>query len=200
MEKISAPAISNISELTRKGHARIGLSAALVNANAEPGMYIEFGWILLLARTVLAVVMIYYGWPKIRDLQATAHEFAQMGFYPPLFWGTLIALVEFVGGMAMLLGFFAELAASLFGFQMLVGTLWKLRVTKPFTDYSYDLQLFALSLVIMSQGAGILVPARFDGSILLRWDVAAAALASALLFAALCKPKLAGQEPLAIAK
>jgi uncharacterized membrane protein YphA (DoxX/SURF4 family) len=157
-------------------------------------MYIEFGWILLLARTVLGVVMIYYGWPKIRDLQATAHEFAQMGLHPPMFWGSLIALVEFVGGTAMLLGLFAELAASLFGFQMLVGTFWKLRVTKPFTDYSYDLQLFALCLVIMSQGAGILVPARFDASIFLRWDIAAAALTSALLFAALCKPKLAGQE------
>ena len=94
-------------------------------------MYIEFGWILLLARIVLAAVMIYYGWPKIRDLQATAHEFAQMGFHPPMFWGTLIALVEFVGGTAMLFGMFAEFAASLFGFQMLVGTFWKLRVAKP---------------------------------------------------------------------
>jgi putative oxidoreductase len=163
-------------------------------------MYIEFGWILLLARTVLAIVMIYYGWPKIRDLQATAHEFAQMGFHPPMFWGTLIALVEFVGGTAMLFGLFAELAASLFGFQMLVGTFWKLRVAKPFTDYSYDLQLFALCLVIMSQGAGILAPARFDASIFVRWEIAAAALACALLFAALCKPKLAGQEAFATAR
>jgi len=199
MERISPPGfVSYLTHPEEKNADRFG--RPLVNAKAEPDMYIEFGWILLLARTVLAVVMIYYGWPKIRDLQATAHEFAQMGFYPPLFWGTLIALVEFVGGIAMLLGLFAELAASLFGFQMLVGTFWKLRVTKPFTDYSYDLQLFALCLVIMSQGAGFLVPAGFDGSILLRWDVAAAAVASALLFAALCKPKLAGQKTLAIDK
>ena len=200
MEKIPSPVISDANRTQSQAKSTDRFVRPVVNANAEPDMYIEFGWILLLARTVLAVVMSYYGWPKIRDLQATAHEFAQMGFNPPMFWGTLIALVEFVGGIAILVGFFAELAASLFGFQMLVGTFWKLRVRKPFTDYSYDLQLFALCLVIMSQGAGIIVPARFDGSIFLRWDVAAAALASALLFAALCKPKLAGQEPSAIDK
>jgi hypothetical protein len=111
-----------------------------------------------------------------------------------MFWGTLIAVVEFLGGVAMLFGLFAELAASLFGFQMLVGTFWKLRIKKPFTDYSYDLQLFALCLAVMSQGAGILALARFPGFIFLRWDVAAAALAAALLFAALCKPKFSGAE------
>ena len=183
-----------------RGKTPIDVRVSHVNANVEPIMTIEFGWILLLARMVLAAVLIYYGWPKIRDLQATAHEFADMGFHPPIFWGTLIALVEFIGGTAMFLGLFAELAASLFGFQMLVGTFWKLRVRKPFTDYSYDLQLFALCLVIMSGGAGILAPARFDASIFLRWDVAAVALTSALLLAASCKPKLADQGSLAMGR
>jgi putative oxidoreductase len=162
--------------------------------DATSDMYIQFHWILLWARIVLASVMIYYGWPKIRDLNANAHEFAQMGFKPPMVWGTLIAVVEFVGGIAVLLGFFAELASALFGFQMLVGTFWKLKIKKAFTDYSYDLQLFALCLVIMSQGAGVLAPAAFPGFIFLRWDVAVAALAAALLFAALCKPQFTASQ------
>jgi putative oxidoreductase len=162
-------------------------------------MYITFEWILLLSRIVLAAVMIYYGWPKIRDLDANANDFVRMGFKPGMFWGTLIALVEFVGGIAIFLGIYAELAAALFGYQMMVGTLWKLKIKKPFTDYSYDLQLFALCLVLMSQGAGALEPVAFPGSIFLRWDVAGIALATALIFAVFCNPQLATSKQAAVA-
>jgi uncharacterized membrane protein YphA (DoxX/SURF4 family) len=153
-------------------------------------MDISFNWILLLLRVTLAVVMIYYGWPKIRDLESNAEDFVKMGFSPGMFWGTLIAVVEFVGGIAVLLGLYAELAAALFAFQMLVGTFWKLKIKKPFTDYSYDMQLFAMSLVVMSQGAGAYALASFPGHVFLRWDVAAAALVAALLLAYFCKPHL----------
>jgi len=153
-------------------------------------MEISFHWVLLLLRVTLAVVMIYYGWPKVRDLQSNARDFVEMGFSPGMFWGTLIAVVEFAGGIAVLLGLYAELAAALFAFQMLVGTFWKLKIKKPFTDYSYDMQLFAMSLVVVSQGAGAHALAPFPGYVFLRWDVAAAALAGALLLAYFCKPQL----------
>jgi uncharacterized membrane protein YphA (DoxX/SURF4 family) len=47
-----------------------------------------------------------------------------MGFKPGMLWGTLIALVEFVGGIAIFLGIYAEFAAALFAYQMMVGTFW----------------------------------------------------------------------------
>jgi len=147
-------------------------------------------WILLLLRVVLAVVMIHYGWPKIRNLESNANDFVHMGFKPGRFWGTLIAVVEFFGGLAILVGFYAEFAAAFFGFQMIVGTFWKLKIKKEFSDYSYDLQLFALCLVVMSQGAGVYSLKAFPGTIFLRWDVAMASLAGALLFAVLSKPQL----------
>jgi hypothetical protein len=71
---------------------------------------------------------------------------------------------------------------------MLVGAFGKMRLKKPFTDYSYDFQLFALCLVIMSQGAGSLAPAHFPAAIFLRWYFAVTALAAALLMACGCKP------------
>ena len=154
----------------------------------DRSMYIQLQWILLLVRIVLAIVMIYYGWPKIRDLASNANDFVQMGFNPGIFWGTLIAVVEFFGGVAIFVGLYAELAAALFAFQMIVGTFWKLKIGKPFTDYSYDMQLFALCLVVMSQSAGAYALAAFPGFIFLRWDVAAVALLAALLFAVLSKP------------
>ena len=156
--------------------------------------HIEPQWILLISRVVLAVVMIHYGWPKVRDLKANANDFVHMGFRPGMLWGTLIALVEFVGGIATLFGLYAELAAALFAFEMMVGAFWKLRLKKPFADYSYDLQLLALCLVVMSQGAGAYALQAFPGAVFLRWDVAAAASLAALLFAGLCKPPLKKSE------
>jgi uncharacterized membrane protein YphA (DoxX/SURF4 family) len=152
-------------------------------------MYIKITWILLYVRVVLGVSMIYYGWPKIRDLKSNAKDFMEMGFRPGIMWGTLIAFVEFFGGIAVLLGLFAELAAGLFGFQMMSGTFWKLKIGKPFTDFSYDLQLFGLCVVIMSLGSGAFGLATFPGYIFLRWDVAAATLAGALALVVLSKPQ-----------
>ena len=147
-------------------------------------------WILLLLRAILAVVMIHYGLPKVRNLRSNADDFVQMSFKPGMFWGTLIAVVEFFGGLAILLGTYAELAAALFAFQMLVGTFWKLKIRKEFADYSYDIQLFALCLVVMWQGAGAYAAASFPGAIFLRWDVAVAAVVGAWLFAVCSRPQV----------
>src|SRR6202008_2354271 len=69
-------------------------------------MEIKFDWILLLVRLVLGAGMIYYGWPKARDLRANAKDFEGMGFKPGIFWGTLIAAVEFLGGIVVVLGIY----------------------------------------------------------------------------------------------
>ena len=145
------------------------------------------------------MVMIYYGWPKIRDLGSNANDFVRMGFKPGMFWGTLIAGVEFFGGIAILLGFYAELAAALFAFQMMVGTFWKLKIGKPFSDYSYDIQLFALSLTIMFHGAGRYALTTFPAAIFLRWDVALFSLAAAVLLAVCSKPTSKSARELAAA-
>lgn len=161
--------------------------------------YISLDWILLFSRVVLAMVMIYYGWPKIRDLRSNANDFVQMGFKPGMFWGTLIAGVEFFGGIAILLGYYAELAAALFAFQMMVGMFWKLKIRKPFSDYSYDIQLFALSLTIMFHGAGRYALKAFPGTLFLRWDVALSSLAAAVLLAVFSKPPSKSARELAAA-
>lgn len=152
-------------------------------------MQIQTQWILLLVREILAVIMLYYGWPKIKNLGSNANDFVQMGFKPGVVWGTLIAVVEFVGGLAIVIGLYAELAAALFGFQMLVGTFWKLKIKKPFRDYSYDIQLFALCLTIMSEGAGAYALKAFPATIFLRWDVAVMVLIAAVLFAVFSRPQ-----------
>jgi uncharacterized membrane protein YphA (DoxX/SURF4 family) len=46
-------------------------------------------------------------------------------------------------------------AAAAFGFEMLLGTVVKAtKWHKPFTDYSYDLLLLALCLLLLALGPG----------------------------------------------
>ena len=111
--------------------------------------------VLLVVRVIMGATMIYYGWPKIKDLEANAKDFVKMGFKPGLFWGTVVALVEFVGGLMILLGWYAWVAALLMVGHMATGTVWKITKTnKPFTDWSYDLLLLSLALVVVAFGAG----------------------------------------------
>jgi len=110
--------------------------------------------ILLFARIIVGIIFIYFGWPKIKDLQEAAHEAHGMGFKPGWFWGTILAFVEFFGGFALVLGFYAEIAAALLGFEMIVGTIWKIKGKMGFGNYTYDLLILALCLLVYVQGAG----------------------------------------------
>lgn len=110
--------------------------------------------ILLFVRLVVGGVMIYYGFPKIKDLRANAKDFVGMGFKPGWFWGTIIAFVEFFGGIAILLGY-VSLAAAFLSIEMVGGTIWKItKAKKPFPDYSYDLLLLSLALILLAFGGG----------------------------------------------
>jgi uncharacterized membrane protein YphA (DoxX/SURF4 family) len=93
--------------------------------------------------------------PKVRDPKKNAADFASNGFKPGWFWGTLVVVVEFFGGIAILLGFYAWIAAALMACHMATGTVGKITKTdKPFTDWSYDLLLLALSLALLAFGPG----------------------------------------------
>ena len=118
--------------------------------------------VLLIVRIIMGIVMIYYGYPKITDLRSNAEDFVKMGFKPGMFWGTIVAFVEFFGGIAVIVGMYVWLAEALFGFEMIMGTIWKITKTeKPFTDWSYDLLLLAIALMLLITGPGYYVLAGF---------------------------------------
>ena len=113
--------------------------------------------VILIIRIVLAVVFLYFGLPKIKNLKNNAQNFVDMGFKPGWFWGTGIALLEVVGGVMIGLGFFSWIFAALIFIHMVVGTVWKIGWTdKKFPDWSYDVILGALALVIVFFGSGLL--------------------------------------------
>jgi putative oxidoreductase len=116
------------------------------------------GWILLALRVLMGVIFLYHGFPKIRDLKQNAENFNQMGFKPGILWGTWIAFLEVFGGILLILGAFTAIFAMLFGFQMLVGAIWKATATdKKFADWSHDLLILGVALMLLSFGPGEVV-------------------------------------------
>lgn len=122
---------------------------------------ISLDHIVAFSRLVVGVVMIYFGWPKIKDLKGNAEDFNDMGFKPGWMWGTPIAVLEFFGGIAMIFGLLVPLVALLFAMQMLVGTIWKVASKKKFPHYSYDVVLLALCLFLIALGPGSYAIASF---------------------------------------
>lgn len=135
--------------------------------------------------------MLRYGIPKIKDLKENAKDFSNMGFKPGLLWGTPMALLESFGGAAMILGFAPKVIAMLFGFMMLVGSIWKSKKGKSYGTISYDLVLFIQCMIVLFFGAGyyslyqVEVPA-------LQWGMLLGAIVAGAVLAFL--PEILGEK------
>ncbi len=112
-------------------------------------------WALLALRLVLGIIFLAHGWPKIKSLKTTAANFGAMGFKPGGFWGPLAAFVEFFGGIALILGFYVQIAAALYAGQFFVILIWKiLKGQKLVGGLEFDLLIFAAALVLLTTGGG----------------------------------------------
>lgn len=110
----------------------------------------------LFLRVALGVVFIVHGWGKITDLKGTIKFAGSLGFWPAPFFGFMLAVSEFFGGIAVIAGFGTRVAASLILIVMLVAWyedvfVWK----KPFKGgWELELVLVAISVAVILLGAG----------------------------------------------
>ena len=110
---------------------------------------------LLIVRVIAGGVMMFYGWDKVKNPKSNAKDFAEMGFKPGWLWGSAVLFIEFFGGLALVLGIFVQFAAFLILIHMTTGTIWKMKTKREFGDYSYDILVAALVLVLLTYGAGL---------------------------------------------
>ncbi len=121
---------------------------------------------LLILRLALAAILIIHGLPKIKNRQGISQFVGSLGFKPAIFWGTLVAIVEFFGGLFLALGLFSQIVAFLVALQFLIIIL-KVNFKKGFVGgYEFDLLIFASSLVLLFSGGGAYSLDRFFGLIL----------------------------------
>ena len=112
-------------------------------------------WGLLFLRLALGLILVVHGWPKVKNLKTTASNFAAMGFRPGFFWGTLIALLEFFGGLAFIVGFFMQPLAALFVIEFITAITWRISKHHAFAGgYELDLLMLAAFIALLLSGAG----------------------------------------------
>jgi len=96
-----------------------------------------------------------FGWLDGPGITGFTGLLNQLGFAGAGFWSWVVGLVEFGGGILVLLGLLTPLAAGLIGVVMVVA-IFKVHVTKGLLGaggYEYPLMLFAVALSLMLSGA-----------------------------------------------
>lgn len=98
------------------------------------GFYRSFAqpaaWVIL--RLLVGGALALEGWPKILAPLAQTGFVESIGFYPGWFWSTLLAVMQFFGGIAIAIGLFTR-PIALANAVMLAITLW-FHVANPYGD------------------------------------------------------------------
>ncbi len=112
---------------------------------------------LLILRLVLGIIMVYHGYPKVTGFSGTAEFFAGAGIPMPTLTAAYAAIVEFAGGILLILGVATDLVGLLFAIDML-GAIYFVHFSKGFSaangGYEFPLALLAMALAISFAGPG----------------------------------------------
>lgn len=118
-------------------------------------LFVFYDWALLALRVAVGIILIAHGLPKWRDMKGTADWLGGLGFRPAILFAFAAAVVEVVGGLALILGFFTQFVALVILAQFLVIIL-KVNRTKGLKGgYELDLMIAASALVLATTGGGL---------------------------------------------
>ncbi len=117
---------------------------------------------LFLVRLALGVVFIAHGWQKFANMDATVGFFGTLGLAP--FFAYLVAAIELLGGLAVLLGVFARVAAVLLVLVMIGAIAMVKSKVGFFGGYEFDLALLLAALAVAVSGAGCFALMRGEGA------------------------------------
>lgn len=69
--------------------------------------------IVLISRIFISILFILAGWAKLTAISGTAGYFGSLGLPLPTVTAVLVGLIEFLGGLAILIGFQTRIAAAI---------------------------------------------------------------------------------------
>ena len=138
----------------------------MVDVHAEPRLLLPFlkpfydkviplSWLVI--RIGCGWVLLVHGWGKVtRGPAAYVKPFADMGFEPALLWVWLGLIVEFGGGLAILLGLFTRFFAAAVAIEMLIITClyWNNGFSWLNRGYEFTLLWGFIALAIALRGGG----------------------------------------------
>lgn len=112
-------------------------------------------WIMLPLRLILGVICIIRGYPKLKVPERAATVFLKIGMPSTKLSAVIIALTEFFGGIALVLGFSTRIIAALLIAELTVVAWRKIKIRKRYhSDYKLDLLLIIISIILLILGSG----------------------------------------------
>jgi len=112
-------------------------------------------YVPLILRIALGAVFIVHGWGKISgDLAQLGESFTNMGIPLAVITAWLVAIIEFFGGILVLLGLYTRYAAFFIGLVM-IGAMVFVKFSQGFKggwEFNFVLLMISISLVILGDG------------------------------------------------
>lgn len=108
---------------------------------------------LLLLRLGVGIIFIVAGWGKITGIDGVQGFFGDIGIPLPGLMAWIVAIVEFVGGILVLIGAYIRIPAILLAIIMVVAILTT-KVGQDFSAYRLDLMLLFASAALALMGSG----------------------------------------------
>jgi putative oxidoreductase len=109
----------------------------------------------LLLRIGVGIIFIYAGWGKLTGIEGTATFFGSVGIPMAEIMAWVVAIVEFVGGIMILLGLRIQIPALLLAFVMLIAIITtKIGGENVFRAMRLDLMLLLANLALVIMGSG----------------------------------------------
>ncbi|MGH2362908.1 MAG: DoxX family protein [bacterium] len=119
-------------------------------------------WALLILRLGIGLTFIVHGYPKIfpSGPGGFAGFVQSLGFPGPLFFAWVVAIVEFFGGIAMVIGFLVRVVGILMVIEMIVTTV-RVKMARGVgfiemqgTGWELDFLLLCVAAALALTGAG----------------------------------------------
>ena len=109
-----------------------------------------------IGRVALGALFIVHGWPKIKDPKQTIAFVKGTGFPGGAVFAVLFTLLEFFGGIALVLGFLTQVVAALIAAEMVATTIFsKTKLGKKLVlGYELDVAYLVIALLVALIGAG----------------------------------------------
>jgi putative oxidoreductase len=117
------------------------------------------GWGITVLRVVVGIVFLVHGTQKLFGFgfDGVAEGFERLGIPLPLFFAVVVTLVEFLGGVALILGLLTRFVSISLAIAMLVATLLVYFPNGFFSmngGYEYTLVLIAATAALILERSG----------------------------------------------
>jgi putative oxidoreductase len=108
---------------------------------------------ILLLRIGVGIIFIVSGWGKLNGIEGTQGFFGNIGIPMPVVMAWVVAIVEFGGGLMVLLGLYIRIPTPLLAIVMVVAII-TVKYEAGWNPMRIDLSLLLMSLALFILGSG----------------------------------------------